>query len=311
MTYSRAVIFVEGDNTNPNNRTRLDQFIKGVYDQISTLPTNYTGLANKIVKVKSDETGLEVGEVPVQHVRSPIVLGTGQTIGADHVAQRLVSESGVITFYERSVILRNSGTPPASNVTVTLPGGASVTVGMWWSIMAAPDQGGTLTIQAPSGSTINGESSISLDGPNAEAIVTVGAVSGANVTYYASGQISSGQTFTGPTMFAGSVNFNKQEVYGGWMKLGPTIDNSTSSPIVLGDSDIGVERRITATTAKTIQVPTGWRGVFHALNETSSTTHVLSLEGGGSVNVGPGKKVIVDANGTKRNVAIITYDLSG
>lgn len=248
---------------------------------LGTMPDDLAGQAGKLVRVRSDETGLELTP-GLPGIETPVRVITGD---ADLTAENAdVAQAGDGTLELGQILVRHS--TPSTAVTLTIP--ASAAVGRRWTIWQDLAQTGVVTIHPASGVTLQGGTGdVTLDGPGAVvALQVVRNTGGSAAEVLVAGASSLGQALSGVTELG--------EVKGAFATLGAAI----TGDVTLGAADRGTERRITATTTKTITVPSGFRGVITLWN-ASAANHTIALGGVGNRTLAAGNVGVVRGNGTE------------
>lgn len=223
-------------------------------------------------------------EVVVTNVAS----GTTLTAADHRVDELFVSGSTLVARRLRAVRVTGTG-----DVTCTLPNG----VGVGTSFEIRNGATGQLTINAQSGSTINGGSSVVVPWANGVAFVTAVAVSGSNVTWEAYGDTVEGvalpkTTVKGELVVEGPAKIGRRHV------LANMTGNLTLTDAMAGGT-------LVATATGVLTVPTTWRGILVFLNRSGGNVTV-TVSGVGSHTVPNGQGAVIEAfdrtGGTERFV---------
>ncbi|MCS6946164.1 MAG: hypothetical protein NZM12_00960 [Steroidobacteraceae bacterium] len=222
-------------------------------------------------------------------------INANETLLPANAALGLGIVSNAVTLFLRSVTVAGSG-----NVTVNLPTVAQgAALGLAFEVRNGSS--GTLTIQAPSGSTINAASSVTVPYANGLVWIEVESISGQNVTWRAIGDLGSGIDL--PTINAKGDLFISGRTKTGKVFVGDDI----SGNYTLVDADAGSTRW--KTDAGTVTVPTTFRGVFRLINaHTAAVT--ISFASGGSYSVPAGQAALVEVVERGASVVRMVWPLS-
>ncbi|MCS7050255.1 MAG: hypothetical protein NZL87_01425, partial [Thermomicrobium sp.] len=214
-----------------------------------------------------------VQTVTEQALREIVQVPHNTQLNAGHAFDRLRLQSGDLRLYGRIVEVTGS-----ADATVTLPNATEpIAVGSLFVIRHALSAG-QVTIAVPSGSSINGGSSVTIPWSGGVAVCTVESIGASNaVTYRARGDLSTPLDLPGVTV-KGAATF-ESTVRGGRVSVGSNITGN----VTLGADDVGRLRIVTAS-GVTVTVPNDWRGCAE-----------LHFTQAGTVNIG-GQNKSVPAN---------------
>jgi hypothetical protein len=246
---------------------------------LGLLDTDLPAYANQLVAVRADGLGLQFRAGITQFTRTAIQLDANTTLGEDQAAVAVDSQGRLVT--RLCYVQASNATSP---VILTVP--ATAPPGLAWNILQTPGQTGTVTIRPASGVTLGGQTSdLTLDGPGA--LVSIGCFrnsGGSAAECFVKGESSLAQTLSGLTTLGA--------VRGAYPQLGADVTDN----LTLTADDRGTERRITATSQKTITVPSAFTGTVK-LRNVSSVAHLVALPGVGNRTIPAGAAGIVDCNG--------------
>lgn len=208
-----------------------------------------------------------------------VSVGNGASLLLGHGAEQLEVVGGKVREVNKVVEVTGTG-----NVSVTLPA-AGVEAGFMLHVRNGAT--GQLTINAPSGSTVNGGSSVAVPWVGGTVLLTAVAVSGGNVTWEAVGDTAEGVVL--PRAKVRGELVLEGEVSGGRSKVRPTITaNTTLDPV----EDVGTIRHVNGASV-TVTVPVNFRGRTELVFDTAGT---VAFSGGPSKAVGAGKSALVDVH---------------
>ncbi|MCX7900663.1 MAG: hypothetical protein N2444_11440, partial [Methylocystis sp.] len=144
-----------------------------------------------------------------------------------------------------------------------------------------------LVVNAPTGSTINGASSITVPFQNGVVWIECTAVSGANATWVATGDISDGVVMPGITVLGdlvvtGSVRGARRAVR----------STNMTGNLTLASADAGTT--IVATGTGTLTVPSDWRGQVMLVNRAGGNVTV-TFSGVGSATLANNEVTVIEA----------------
>jgi hypothetical protein len=229
------------------------------------------------------ELGAAGSELAINEVERVEVVdrSSGATLTVADMLHRLSYTDNVLRRLER--IVRITGTGPVS---CTLPNGASgVLVGHKFFIRNGSND--VLTINAPSGSTINGEPSVVVPWSQGEVYLEATAVADNNVTWFAVGDTTEGVTLPA-TRARGAVRFDAT-IQGGTRLVRSTITASTTLSVT---DDVNVIRHVNGS-GITVTVPSTYVGVCDLWADTAFT---LAFQGGSSYSIAAGERAVVDVH---------------
>lgn len=222
-------------------------------------------------------------------------VSSGAVLSLAHAADVVELVGGVLQL--RRYVNDVTGT---GDVSVTLPGvGAGVAAGA--AFVVRNKSTGVLTINAPSGSTIDGASSVTVPWTDGVVYLLATAVSGSNVTWTATGDTSAGVTLPA-TRVRGTLTLDGA-VQGGSRAVGATI---TSSMTLSATADVGVLRHVNGASV-TVTVPSAFRGIVELVFDTAGT---VAFEGGSpsSKSIAAGRRAIIDVHAVGSTVYRTVYE---
>lgn len=260
---------------------------------LGELPASLTGHALKQVRVKSDETGWEYSAAGLTGLTRVCRSITGDTtLSASHAD---VVQAGAGSLEVGFCLVKHS--TPSSSVTITVP--STATVGTIWTIVQSLDQTGNVLITPQSGATLQGGTgSITMDGPGSiVSLLVTENIGGSAAKVIVAGGSSLGQILSGLTV--------QGETQGSYRALGSAITDN----VTLSSDDVGKEREITASSTKTITVPSGFRGEVYLWN-SSAASHTVALTGVGNRTLAAGKLGIVHGTGSRLGLRVQDFAAS-
>jgi hypothetical protein len=282
----------------------------GIYDagnrRIGSLaaPVSAADAANKAY-VDAAIASVSGGAPPVIGVeQSPryetVVVGSGEAIPVTALAEQLELVDGKVREVYRTVTVQGAG-----NVSVTLPDGSGLPGLGGGTFVIKNASTGSLTINAPSGSTVNGGSSVVIPWPNGTAVLVADAVSGTSVTWSATGDLNTGLslpktdiigdlTVSGNTKLQGTVQ-------GGRRLVRPKI---TANTVLSATDDVGTIRHVEGNNI-TVTVPAAFLGTVDLIFDTAGT---IAFAGGPSYAISAGKRAVVDVHTDGTTTYRYVYD---
>lgn len=342
--FAAAVVDIEANQSNiSTNTTDIAARVENISSSVPSIQAGTTGsrpsagttgrifidTTQNLIQRDNGTSWDTIGNTSASTIDYSVTDITGDyTLTAADVA---VTISGSAFSYN---ILRVRNSTPANTVTITLPDSDSISeAGAVFNIVVAEDQTGVVSVARETNGTINGTTSVALNGPSASASLIVTTNTASTPTARLEGETNETRTIYGNTTFNdnlevdGTTQLDGVTTINGNVTLAGTINpsggfngNAISNYVSSEEAISGAEtvaaadrgRVYVATAALTVTIPSvgtlGDGAKITIINDSGGTV-TIDGPGGTNVDLADGEiGVVVEAN-SKQYVTVGTHTI--